>query len=585
MGALMLPYEVEPAEESHGGDPFACTLYKMLPKKMQKSTRSAVHLLEYLHSVPVNDVGIPEYYATLDRKLKDKKNLNLIYPVAEGIFIHIMNDPEGGRAYYIAIEPRLSASIDEKEMVNRIESQLLDYADDFEDAETPEELNDAFIRVLEKITRTQTEEDVKSGFAAFIRKLLFQLLMSKKNKGLDLNEKDSQILKYVMVRDKLGMGILEPLIKDTNIEDISCSGLGPIFIEHKIFDSLRTSFGFDKEKELDNFVLRLSERIKKPVTVRNPVVDATLPDGSRINIVYGSDVSRRGSNFTIRKFSEVPISILQLVQFGSINFEMAAFMSLVLEEGMNVFVSGETASGKTTLLNACTVFIQPNAKIVTIEDTPEVQVPHPNWIREATRAAKPGEEGSGVGMFDLLKAALRQRPDEIIIGEIRGEEGLIAFQAMQTGHSVMATFHASSVSKLIQRLTGSPISVPKTYVENLNLVVIQQAVKLPNGKPGRRATSISEIIGYDSASDAFSFAEIFRWDPVTDVFEFIGENNSFILEYKIAPQRGIAPANKRQIYALIKRRAKILEKLAQKGILDYYEFYKVIAKAQKDGIF
>ncbi|MDA1228722.1 MAG: type II/IV secretion system ATPase subunit [Chloroflexi bacterium] len=232
-----------------------------------------------------------------------------------------------------------------------------------------------------------------------------------------------------------------------------------------------------------------------------------------------------------------------------------------------------------------TVFINPDAKIVSIEDTAEVQVPHPNWIREVTRQTKPGEEGSGVGMFDLLKAALRQRPDEIIIGEIRGEEGLIAFQAMQTGHSVMATFHASSVQKLIQRLTGSPISVPKTYVDNLNLVVIQEGVKLPDGRPGRRATSISEIISYDSVADAFSFADVFKWDPVKDVFEFVGENNSFLLEYKIAPRRGIPPTKKRQIYALIKKRARILEKLAEKGITDYQQFYKVIAKAQKDGIF
>ena len=312
------------------------------------------------------------------------------------------------------------------------------------------------------------------------------------------------------LRDKIGLGALEPFIRDTNIEDISCSGLGSIFIEHKVFNSLRSAYEFTTNEELDEFVLRLSERIKKPVTFRNPIVDATLPDGSRINIVYGEDVSRRGSNFTIRKFAETPLSILELIDFGSLNYLMAAYMSLMVGEGMNVFVSGETASGKTTLLNAVTAFIDPDAKIVSIEDTPEVQIPHPNWIREATRPAKPGEEGTGVGMFDLLRAALRQRPNEIIIGEIRGEEGLIAFQAMQTGHSCMATFHASAVDKLIQRLTGSPISVPKTYVDNLNVIIIQNAVRLPNGKLGRRATSISEIINYDSVSDSFSFGEVFH---------------------------------------------------------------------------
>ena len=388
-----------------------------------------------------------------------------------------------------------------------------------------------------------------------------------------------------MVRDKLGMGILEPLIRDTHIEDISCSGLGSLFIEHKLFKSLRTSFEFSSHEELDEVVLRLSERIKKPVTFRSPIVDATLPDGSRINIVYGEDVSKRGSNFTIRKFSETPLSILQLINFGSLDFMMAAYLSLVIGDGMNLFVSGETASGKTTLLNAVTVFVEPNAKIISIEDTAEVSVPHPNWIREVTRPPVPGEKESGVGMFDLLKAALRQRPDELIIGEIRGEEGLIAFQTMQTGHACMATFHASTVQKLIQRLTGSPISVPKTYVDNLNIVVIQTSVRLPSGKMGRRAVSISEIIGYDSANDSFSFAEVFHWNPVEDAFDFVGDMNSFILENRIGPARGIPPHKKREVYSLVRRRARILEKLSETGVEDYYEFYKVVSKAQSEGIF
>ena len=149
----------------------------------------------------------------------------------------------------------------------------------------------------------------------------------------------------------------------------------------------------------------------------------------------------------------------------------------------------------------------------------------------------------------------------------------------------MATFHAATVEKLIQRLTGNPINVPKTYVDNLNVVIIQSAVRLPNGKPGRRALSIAEIIGYDSSADAFSFAEIFRWDPTTDEFEFVGDMNSYILEQKIAPKRGIPPNRKREIYGVVRRRARILEKLKETGVKGYYEFYKVVSKAQKEGIF
>jgi flagellar protein FlaI len=436
-----------------------------------------------------------------------------------------------------------------------------------------------FEQVLDEICGGQPNQTSR------LKGLLDRFLGRARKAGMRLNERDLEVVKYIIVRDKIGMGVLEPMIRDVNIEDISCSGLGSIFIEHKVFDSLRTAFQFTELSELDLFVLKLAERIKKPVTFRNPIVDATLPDGSRINIVYGEDVSKRGSNFTIRKFAETPLSILELVEFGSLDYMMAAYLSVVIGGGQNMFVSGETASGKTTLLNAITVFISPDAKIVSIEDTPELQVPHPNWIREVTRGAQKGEEGATVDMFDLLKAALRQRPNEIIIGEIRGAEGLIAFQAMQTGHSCMATFHAATVEKLIQRLTGSPINVPKSYVDNLRIIVIQNSVKLPNGKSGRRAVSISEIINYDSASDSFSFTEVFRWNPMDDKFEFIGEMNSYILEHVIAPKLGIAPNKKREVYGLVRRRARILEKLSKSGVNGYYDFYRVISKAQKQGLF
>jgi len=237
------------------------------------------------------------------------------------------------------------------------------------------------------------------------------------------------------------------------------------------------------------------------------------------------------------------------------------------------------------LLNAITTFIHPNAKIVTIEDTPELQVPHKNWIREVISTNKEASE-SGVTMFDLLKAALRQRPNMIMVGEIRGAEGAIAFQAMQTGHSVMATFHAASVEKLIQRLTGSPISVPKSYVDNLNLVVIQSAVRLPNGKMGRRAISVDEIVGYDAQSQSFSFVEVFRWDPGRDEFDFTGNLSSYLLEDKIAMRRGIPTHQRKKIYTEVERRAKILEKLhKEQGVRGFYELLGVLAKAQKQGLF
>lgn len=574
MGVGVLPFEVK-GGHSHQGGITDCPVFKMLPAPLQEQSKKHEFLLDYIHMLPVEDVGIPEFYNELDRKLGDLKNPNLIYPIGGGLYVHIYPDPQDSRDYYIAIEPGMLT--DDGALVEELEDHLVDYVEDLENADGAQVNRGEVLRsILNKVVVVLKPRDLAKA-----RK------KAKKKAGAKLPITKAQLasLRYQLVRDKEGMGVLEPLIQDPYIEDISCSGTGSMFLEHKIFKSLKTNITFDSTEELDTFVIQISEKIGKPVTYRNPFVDATLPDGSRINLVFGDDVSKRGSNFTILKFSAEPLSMIQLVEFGGLTYEMAAYLSLAMLHGMNMFISGETASGKTTLMNAVTVFLHPSAKIVSIEDTPELQVPHPNWIREVIRGKAGDTSGSSVTMFDLLRAALRQRPNEIIIGEIRGEEGAIAFQAMKTGHSCMATFHAASVEKLIQRLTGHPINIPKTYVDNLNLVVIQSAVRLPNGKEGRRIISINEIVGYDSSSDSFSFIEVFRWNPANDTFEFTGYMNSYLLEEVIALKRGIPPQRKREIYTELTRRANILRRLKEQGVTSFDDLFKVISKAYKEGVF
>ena len=252
---------------------------------------------------------------------------------------------------------------------------------------------------------------------------------------------------------------------------------------------------------------------------------------------------------------------------------------------MSLFMSGETASGKTTSMNALTTFISPESKIVSIEDTPELIIPHKNWTREVSKGKGKGEgEGGDVTMFDLLRAALRQRPNMIMVGEIRGVEGSVAFGAMQTGHPVMSTFHAATVEKLIQRLTGDPILIPKTFIDNLNLVVIQSAVRRPDGAMVRRQLNVSELVGYDPSSGGFSFVEVFTWDPVTDTHEFTGKGSSFLLENKIATMLGIPEHKKAQIYMEVDKRAKILERLHKAGYTDFIELFNMITKLKKQGL-
>jgi flagellar protein FlaI len=538
-------------------------LREILPPALQAACDESTFLSAYVQKLPIDEIGVPSYYPKLTRNLALLERKNLIYPIKDGLFVHIYPDASGARDFYVCIEPTIVVNVDH--LVPMIDDKLVAWAEEIGRTEDPEEKKKLLIDLIDSICTTRRTTQPKKGDQIFV------------------SEQQLDAIRYRILRDKIGLGVLQPLLLDPWIEDISCSGVGSIFIEHKVFKSVQSSIAFATHDEVDDFAVWLGEWIKSPVTVRNPLVDAVLPDGSRINIVYGREISKRGSNFTIRKFAGTPTSVLELIEYGSLDYTIASYLSLMLEEGMNLFVVGATASGKTTLLNAINTFIKPDAKIVTIEDTPEVYVPHANWVQEMTRSGGTGEKRGGeVGMFELLKAALRQRPDRIIVGEIRSVEAVVAFQAMQTGHGVMSTFHASSVEKLIQRLTGDPINIPKTYIDNLNLAVIQSAVRLADGKSARRVLSVNEIIGYDPISESFSFLEAFRWNPATDKFEFPGYMNSYLLEQVIAIKRGIPPHRRKEIYTEVKRRAKIFEKLhKERGVTDFNEFFQILAEARR----
>lgn len=575
MAQIVLPFPVQNKADSHDID----FLWREQPQKstLQGVTEKNPHLLEYLHVLPISQTGMPEYFSKLSRNMVDIKKPNLVYPICHNVFAHILFDSKGARPNYIPVEPTLLQNLES--IVPKAEDACIAISDRLPDVDPEKDKAKQLIWYLEQVT---TQEDERPNSVGKVKSFLNRDGNIPKVK---VTSRELEGLKYLFIRDKIGLGILEPLMADPYIEDISCSGLGHVFIEHRIFKSLKSTITFSSLDELDQFVVRLAERIQKSVTYKSPISDATLPDGSRINIVFGRDVSKRGSNFTIRKFSEVPISIFELVEFGTLDYHMLAYLSLIIGNGMNVFVCGEAASGKTTLLNAVTTFISPLAKVVTIEDTPELQIPHKNWIREVVQTTRVQDTSGAVTMFDLLRAALRQRPNEILVGEIRGPEGNIAFQAMQTGHSVMATFHAATVEKLIQRITSNPISVPKTYIDNLNVVVLMSMVKLPNGKRVRRVIGIGEIVGWDPSSSVFKIVESFRWNNENDSFDFAGHMASYILEYKIAPIIGIPHQKRQLIYTEVERRAKIFERLHKEHrITDFYEVLQVLAKAQKEGL-
>lgn len=607
---IMLPFKPEPNEDLSGclADLESSSLFRMLPNNAREYVRNSPHLLEYLNILPVNTYGIPLFFPELTRDARKMENLNLIYPAGSDTFIHILQDPNDVRNYYIPIEPSFLHSV--TSLMPAVEHRLIDLLDALdEDPGTEEERAAVLKRLVGEIVYVKKEgEDLGSLLGGASGRSLKERVVTflntdftakkKQSSGDDdagitrlsdgrivVSQQEYSALEYMLLRDKIGMGVLKPFLSDPYIEDITCDGVGPIFVEHKIFSGLKSVIGFTNTHDLDIFVIKMAERIKRPITYRNPVVDATLPDGSRINIVYGTDISRHGSNFTIRKVNEEPLSVLHLIESNTCDYTVAAYLWICLEFGMSLFVSGETASGKTTSLNAITTFLPPENKIVTIEDTPELTVPHKNWTREVAKAKGKSEgDGSEVTMFDLLKAALRQRPNQILVGEIRGVEGSVAFSAMQTGHPVMSTFHAASVEKLIQRLCGDPINIPKTHVDNLNIVIIQSAVRRPGGGTVRRMLSINELVGYDPQTQGFSFVEMFHWDPVTDQHIFTGNGSSFLLENKIATMLGIPESKRNEIYYEVEKRANILKRLHNAGYIRFWDLFHMIAKIKKQGL-
>ena len=528
------------------------------------------HLQQYLDNLEDQRKPLPEFVAQLSRSMSDLDYPNVIYPVGDPIFIHILGDAEKGETEYISIEPELSGP--ELEKYDNIMNSILEKAPQEPVPETEEELEKMIIKLLDESIEKK-DKSVDSKKPNILESLI------KVEEKVKVNQQEYDKILYFINRNIIGSGPIEPVIRDPYLEDIHSIGVNGVFIVHKLFDMLKTNISFGSKNRLDDWLRGTSERIGRPVSESNPIADGALPDGSRINIIYSDDVSRRGSSFTMRKFSEVPVSIIQLINWGAINVDVAAYLWMCMENGMSIFFSGETASGKTTMMNACLPFINRKHKIFSVEDTAEVQPPQAVWQQLITREQGPPE--SHVDTFTLLKAALRSRPNFIIVGEIRGAEGAVAFQGMQTGHPVLATFHASAVTKMIQRLIGDPINIPVTFIDNLNVAMILQAV-YRKGKFLRRCISVEEIEGYYEEAGGVVTRAVFQWDPGTDKHHFRGLNNSFILESKIADKLGYE--DKREIYEDVFLRAKILQRMNDENIEEYYDVLKIIWDYQEKGL-
>ncbi len=387
------------------------------------------------------------------------------------------------------------------------------------------ELSGGEIELLKEL-KTQLYESVTVDLPtedrdAYLRSIVDSFLSDYE---ITLDPASINKLMYYVIRDSLGYGKLDPVMRDWKVEDISGDGPDiPVYVYHRKYHSLPTNIVFSKD-EMDAMVLSLAQKSDRHISFASPLLDATLPQGSRLQASIGSEVTTHGSTFTIRMFRSEPMTPINLIDYNTYSPEMMAYLWLAVENGKSIIIAGGTASGKTSTLNAICLFIPPKSKIVSIEDTRELNIRHENWIPDVTREREEG--GKSIDMYALLRTALRQRPEYLLVGEVRGKEAYTLFQAMASGHITYSTIHADSTEAVVRRLINPPIDVPMMLLEGIDIICVQGMVKVGTTKV-RRGRQINEATGVDIANERLIFNDLFIYNPAQDSFEFTGESNVF----------------------------------------------------------
>jgi archaeal flagellar protein FlaI len=395
----------------------------------------------------------------------------------------------------------------------------------------------------------------------FLRQKILEIT---KDLGISISSLSMEKLMYHVVRDLVGYGRLDPVMRDKQAEDISADGPGiPVFVYHHKYGSLETNVAFNRE-ELDSLVYKLAQRSGRHISVARPLLDASLPSQDRLQLSIGSQVTTRGSTFTIRKFRETPFTPVDLINLGTISVEMAVYFWMAVENGFNILIVGGTASGKTTFLNTISMFIPPNCKVVSIEDTREINLAHQNWIPSVTKET---EERGSIEMFDLLRTALRQRPEYLLVGEVRGREASTLFQAMATGHITFCTFHADSVETVVKRLTKPPIDIPLMLLDSIDIVALVNLVKIGDIRT-RRCTNVTEVTGVDFDNGTLKTNVVFRL--ATGNFQFSGESKVFLETMEKLNM------SEEELSAEYARRLRIMNLLCENKVNDFYRLSRLL---------
>ena len=489
-------------------------------------------------SVKLSDLGFSE---------NDWEELDF-YALAEPfVFVEILREKDTLEKCYFLVEMSLTKK----------EQKILD-----------------FIQETMRRSAFDTEEMEAEGDKDYLENSINKIINEY---NINIDKVTKHKLLYYIGRISLGLGKIDALMQDPNIEDISCDGSGvPIFLYHRVYGSLKSNIKFNDEDELSSFIFRLAQKCGKHISIAEPMLDATMPDGSRIQMTLSDEITAKGSTFTIRKFKDDPFSPPDLFEYNTMSSEMIAYLWIAVENGINTLFAGGTASGKTTALNAVSLFIPAESKIVSIEETREINLPHTNWIPGVARtgfgSVVVADKIQGeIDMYDLMKAALRQRPEYILVGEIRGREAYVLFQAMATGHATYSTVHADSAQSLIHRLEGKPINIPRVMLQSLDVISLHIITKVKNTR-ARRCKQIVEIIDIDPTTKEILTNEVFRWDPVEDKFIYSGK--SYVLE-KIRAEKDLSRENMTQE---LKKRQTIIEWMNNNNIRQFREVTNIVTR-------
>ncbi|SMO79560.1 type II/IV secretion system ATPase subunit [Halorubrum cibi] len=485
---------------------------------------------------PAEDGPLAAFTAPPDEREVDRYWVNAPYA-----YVVITYDEVESEHRYYAVEPDLDEF--ERELLDRV-------ADDIRDP------------LLYREGTGRTDEET-------LRAELESLL---EGYGVEAGMDTFHSLAYYLYRDFRGFGKVDPLLNDDHIEDVSCDGYDlPIFVYHDEYTDVETNVSFPKA-ELDNYVIRLAQQSGRHVSVGDPMVETTLPDGSRAELALGEEVTPRGSAFTIRQYADEPFTPIDLIEYGTFSVEQMAYFWLCIEHNKSLIFAGGTASGKTTSMNAVSMFIPPRAKVLSIEDTRELSLYHDNWLSSVTRERR--HEGNDIDMYDLLRSALRHRPEYIIVGEVRGAEAITLFQAMNTGHTTFSTMHADSIETVINRLENDPINVPRAMVQSLDMLSVQTLTRSDDQRV-RRAKTIGEIGGIDQRTGELDYSSAFEWRAETDEFR---RNDSMLLE-EIQEERGWTRS---ELLREVDRRERFLELLSELGVNGYRRFTALVNEYYAD---